>query len=59
MFLSDVYVQYLNARTCKYKTVKFIVILLKYFMSVPAWISCVVCYIIVVFFLFMPYFSYH
>jgi len=28
MVLSDVYVQYLNIRTCKYKIVKIIVILL-------------------------------
>jgi len=48
MVLSDVYVQYLNVRTCKYKIVKIIVIRLKYFMSVPAWISSVGCYIIVV-----------
>jgi len=44
MVLSDVYVQYLNIRTCKCKTVKIIVTLLKYFMSVPAWISSVACY---------------
>jgi hypothetical protein len=54
--LSDVYVQYLNVRTCKYKTVKIIVILLNYFMSVPAWVSSVACYIIVVFLYSCPTF---
>jgi hypothetical protein len=58
MVLSDicVYVQYLNVRTCKYKTVTIIVILLKYVMSVPAWISSVACYIIVVFLYSCPTF---
>ena len=56
MVMSDMYVQYLNVRTCKCKTVKIIVTLLKYFMSVPAWISSVACYIIVVFFYSYPTF---
>lgn len=47
MFLSDMCVQHLNVRTCKYKSIKIIVILLKYFMSVPVWISSVACHVIV------------
>jgi hypothetical protein len=46
--LSDMYVQHLNIRKHKYKSVEMILISLKYFVPVPTWMcSAVGCTIVV------------